>query len=95
MSVYLIAQLNIRDHAKYAEYVAGFMDIFAKYDGKLLAVDESPEPLEGEWNYTRTVLLEFPSEAVAKSWYCSDDYQKLAQHRLAASDGNLVLIKGR
>ena len=95
MPVYLIAQLNIHDRAKYAEYGAGFMEIFSRYEGRLLSVHESPEPLEGEWNYTRTVLLEFPSEAKAKAWYHSEDYQRLAQHRFASSNANLVLIKGR
>jgi uncharacterized protein (DUF1330 family) len=95
MPVYLIAQLNVHDRARYAEYVAGFMEIFARYDGRLLSVDEEPKLLEGEWNCTRTVLLEFPSEAKAMAWYNDDDYQRLARHRHAASDGNLVLIRGR
>jgi len=28
--------------------------------GKLLAVDEAPTVKEGDWPYTRTVLIEFP-----------------------------------
>ena len=95
MPVYLIAQLNIRDRSRYSQYVAGFMDILSRSGGRLLSVDESPELFEGEWDFTRTVLIEFPSEAEAKSWYYSEDYQRLAQHRLASSDANVVLIKGR
>jgi len=94
-AVYLVAQLNIRDRARYAQYVAGFMEILARYGGSLRSVDESPELLEGKWDFTRTVLIEFPSEAAAKSWYHSADYQRLAQHRFASADTNLVLIKGR
>lgn len=95
MPAYLIAQLTIHDRDRYSEYGAGFMDILSKYEGKLLSVDESPDVIEGAWDYTRTVLLEFSSEAAAKRWYDSAEYQKLAQHRLAASTANLVLIKGR
>ena len=95
MPVYLIAQLTIRDRARYAEYAAGFMEIFSRYGGRLLAVDESPETLEGAWNFTRTVLIEFPSEAEARSWYDSEDYQRLAQHRFASSEANIVMVKGR
>ncbi len=94
MAVYLIAELNIHDRQKYAVYEAGFMEIFSQYEGKLLSVEESPEPLEGKWQCTRTVLIEFPDADKAKSWYHSTAYQDLAKHRLAASDGNLVLIKG-
>lgn len=94
MSVYLIAQINIRDREGYALYENGFMDIFARYRGKLLSVDESPETLEGEWPATRTVLIEFPSREDADAWYHSEAYQTLAQHRHAASEGNIVVVRG-
>jgi uncharacterized protein (DUF1330 family) len=93
--VYLIAQLNIRDRGRYSQYVAGFMEILSRYGGRLLSVDESPDLIEGKWDFTRTVLLEFPSEAAVKSWYHSEDYQRLVQHRHASSDANIVVIKGR
>ena len=95
MPVYLIAQLTIHDRAGYSEYEVGFMDILSKYEGKLLSVDESPEVIEGTWDHTRTVLLEFASVFAAKRWYDSAEYQKLGQHRLAASSANFVLIKGQ
>jgi len=94
MPAYLIAQLNIHDRPGYARYSAGFMEIFARYGGRLLSVDEAPKVMEGEWNFMRTVLLEFPSEAQAHAWYQSPEYQELSQHRWAASQANLVLIKG-
>ena len=95
MPVYLVAQLNIHDRATYAKYGSAFMDVFNPYGGKLLSVEEEPEVLEGEWGYTRTVLLEFPSEALAHAWYGSVDYQAIAQHRRAASTANVVVIRGR
>ena len=94
MSVYLIAKISIKDRENYARYEEGFMDIWSRYQGKLLVVDEQPEVLEGDWDCTRTVLLEFPGEAEAKAWYHSDEYQALAEHRFASSDGNIVLVKG-
>jgi uncharacterized protein (DUF1330 family) len=94
MSVYLIAEINIHDRVGYASYEAGFMAIFSRHKGKLLAVEESPEPLEGTWEHTRTVLIEFPSAALAHAWYDSAEYQALAKHRLASSEANVVLVKG-
>ena len=95
MSVYLVAQLDIHDRDTYAKYGSAFMDIFNLYGGKLLSVEEAPEVLEGAWGYSRTVLLEFPSEERAHAWYSSADYQAIAQHRRAASSANLVLIQGQ
>ena len=94
MTVYLIANINIQDREEYANYEAGFMDIFSKYNGRMLAVDEAQTTLEGDWSYTRSVLIEFPSEQEARAWYESDEYQAIAQHRFASSEGNLAMIKG-
>ena len=94
MKAYLVAQLNIHDRDRYSEYGAGFMEILNKYHGKLLGVDEDTLVLEGDWNFARTVLLEFPSKAYASAWYNSAEYQQLAQHRFAAADGNDIMIKG-
>ncbi len=94
MAKYLIAQINIHDRAEYAKYEVGFSEIFSKYKGKMLAVDEAPESLEGQWAYTRTVLIEFPTDEDAMAWYKSPEYQKLAEHRFAASEANLVKISG-
>ncbi len=90
--VYLVATLAIHDRARYQQYEAGFIDIFLRFNGALLCVEESPTVLEGEWPITRTVLISFPSEDDAMAWYRSDDYQALMQHRLAASVGNIALL---
>jgi uncharacterized protein (DUF1330 family) len=70
------------------------MAVFSRYKGKLLSVDEDAQTLEGVWPATRTVLIEFPSQDDALAWYRSDEYQELAKHRFASSDGNVVLIRG-
>lgn len=94
MSVYAVALIGIHDREEYGYYEQRFMDIFSKYEGKLLAVDEAPKVLEGEWSWTRTVMLEFPNEDKLRTWYESEAYQALAQHRLAASKANIAVVKG-
>ena len=94
MTVYILAQIQIHDRDRYADYEAGFIDIFSRYQGRMLSVDEAPEILEGEWPHTRTVLIEFPNSDEAHAWYASDEYQLLARHRFAASVGHIALIKG-
>ena len=94
MAHYVIAQIDIKDREKYAEYEAGFMDIFASYKGKLLSVDENVSLLEGQWPATRTVLIEFPSKEEALAWYESEEYQSLAKHRFAASSADIVIVSG-
>lgn len=94
MATYIVAQLAIHDRDEYAKYESGFMDIFAQHRGTMLAVDETVHVLEGDWPFTRTVLIEFPSQADADAWYRSDAYQRLMVHRTAASAGNIVTVQG-
>lgn len=95
MPHFIVAQITIEDRERYADYEAGFMDVFAAHRGKVLAVDESPTLLEGEWPCTRTVVIEFPSKEEALAWYQSDAYQEIAQHRFASSSGNVVIVSDR
>lgn len=94
MTAYVIAIINIHDRERYGEYEAGFMAIFSNYGGAMLSVDEAPQVLEGDWSYTRTVLIGFASVDGAENWFFSPEYQALAKHRHAAAETHCVIIKG-
>jgi uncharacterized protein (DUF1330 family) len=93
MAVYIIAQIQINDRDEYGKYEAGFLEVFTKSSGEILVVNEDPVILEGDWPYTQTVVVSFPSAEDALSWYRSDEYQVLAQYRLRASIGNIVMVE--
>jgi uncharacterized protein (DUF1330 family) len=94
MSVYIIARFKIHDRSEYDRYSAGFSAVFQKFDGKMLSVDEDPTVLAGEWDDTRSVIIEFPSKESALAWMTSDKYQAIAKHRNAGSTANSILVKG-
>ena len=94
MPVYIVASIRITDSTEYDKYQAGFMDIFAKYRGELLGVSDAPQVIEGEWPFTRAVLLRFPDDAEARRWYESPEYQKLSQHRWNGSTGTVIGFEG-
>lgn len=93
MSCYFIAQINIRDREEYQKYLNGFDEIFEKYKCIVVAVDDEPILLEGEWPYTRTVLIHFPDEDEAKQWSESAEYRELVKLRHRAAESNIVLVK--
>jgi uncharacterized protein (DUF1330 family) len=95
MARFFIAQLNVHDPAEYARYLEGTAALLEEFSGTVLAVDEDPEVLEGEWPYGRTVLIEFPTRDHLDRWYLSDGYRAIAVHRRAAATGNIVSIEGR
>jgi uncharacterized protein (DUF1330 family) len=94
MNYYFIAQIKINDQAEYQNYISGARDVFSKYKGKYLAVDNNPEVLEGKWNYTRTVLIRFESRKDFYDWYHSEEYQEILKYRLKAADCDALLVEG-
>jgi len=94
MDYYFSAQIKVNDYDEYDKYLENFDDIFSKYNGEYIAIDESPLSLEGEWNYTKSVLIKFKSKKEFMDWYYSDDYQKILKHRLKAAKCDTILLKG-
>lgn len=94
MPTYVIGQVTIHDAAEYAKYVAGFMEAFAPFEGRVLVAADEVEVIEGTWPRARTVVLEFPSTAHARRWYESPAYQAIVQHRFKAATSNVVLSAG-
>lgn len=95
MSAYMVGQLRINDPKEYQKYLAGFLPIFERYGGELLATTKSEtEVIEGEWAYPRTVIMKFPSVEDAHCWHQDPDYQALAEHRRRSAETNLVLVQG-
>ncbi len=95
MAAYFIAQITIRDDEEYQKYLDGFDEVFSRFNGKVVAVDDDVRILEGEWPHGRTVVIRFPGEKELLAWYDSAEYQRIARHRRNASEANIVLVKGR
>ncbi|MEM7170944.1 MAG: DUF1330 domain-containing protein [Pseudomonadota bacterium] len=95
MSAFMIAQIRINDPDAYQGYLAGFMPIFERHGGELMATSRgATEVLEGTWAYPRTVIMKFPDLERARAWYNDPDYQALAEHRHRSAQANLVLVEG-
>lgn len=94
MTAYMIfTRESTLDQAALDTYRAKVRDTFNGYAYKVLAAHGAQQVLEGE-PAEGTVVLEFPSLAVARAWYDSDAYQEVAQHRLLGSRHRVVLVEG-
>ena len=94
MPVYMISRMTIHDRAEYDKYEERFMEIFEKFDGTLLSVDEEPQVVAGEWTATRSVLMEFPSKPQLFEWLSSPEYQAIGKYRDAGSTAEAIIVKG-
>ena len=94
MSYYFIAQIEIKDPEVYQKYLDKAEEVFRKFKGKYLVVDDKPVILEGSWIYTRTVVIKFNNRKDFDVWYNSGEYQEILKFRLSASVCNTILAKG-
>ena len=95
MPAYVIGQLDIHNPEAYQAYLDGFMPIFQRHEGELLATSRTEtEILEGSWATPRTVIMKFPSVEHAKAWHDDPDYKALAKIRHRTASANLVVIDG-
>lgn len=94
MTVYVVAQLRFTDEPRYRLYQARFGEAFAGHAGRVLAADEAPQVLEGDWPYSKLVLLEFADEAAARGFLDSPLYREISMDRDAGAETTAVLVKG-
>jgi len=94
MTVYALAQIAIHDPASYNRYQSKFMDVFAKYQGRLLAADTAPVCIEGCWEHDKAILMAFPDEQTFRDWAESPEYQAISLDRKAGTRGVVILLHG-
>jgi uncharacterized protein (DUF1330 family) len=93
VTVYAIAALKFTDRDAYNRYQAAFMEVFKRFSGTLLAADEAPQVVEGQWDRDKVVLMTFPDEAAFREWAESTDYQRISEDRRAGADTVVVLVQ--
>jgi len=91
MSAYFVANVKIHDEDEFKKYLVHVDNTVEKYHGKYLNVNKKPEILEGKWDYSRLVLLEFPDRKALDKWYHSPEYQDILKIRLSSSDADIVI----
>lgn len=94
MTVYVIAQLTFKNRAAYDRYQAKFAQVFAQFDGRLLAADEKPAVAEGEWHANKVVLMSFPDASSYRQWAESPGYQEISKDRKEGADGVVLVVRG-
>ena len=95
MKHYFIANIKLTDEREYRKYLDRCDEVFAKFNGKYLAVDKNPRVLEGTWDYSRAVIIEFPSEEEFLKWYYSDEYREIIEYRLKGAGCDTILVRGK
>ncbi|MGO1120545.1 DUF1330 domain-containing protein [Rhodovibrionaceae bacterium A322] len=94
MPTYIVSRVTIKDSEKMQGYMAEAPETVAAYGGRYLARTPDIKVLEGQADYNRMVVLEFPNEEQALAWYNSEEYRDLRETRWAAADAHIVVLPG-
>lgn len=94
MAAYIIAEVEVRDSARYEDYKRLVPPTLEAYGGRFIVRGGAAEALEGEWSPRRVVILEFPSAEKAREWWGSAEYAPAKELRQATADSKLILVEG-
>ena len=94
MSAYVIFDVEIRDPARYQEFMAGVKPALEKAGAKYLARGGAHKVHEGDWTPRRIVVIEFPSIDAWETFYNGPTYQGLKGLRDECSSARLVSVEG-
>ena len=94
MAGYMIADVNVTDPEGFEEYRKLVSATIEAYGGRYVVRGGATETIEGDWNPSRLVIIEFDSVEQAKAWYHSDEYAGPKGMRHKAATTNAIFAEG-
>ena len=91
---YVIAQLKVTNSENYKVYVDKVTPLVNKFGREFLVRASEFKIFDGETNFTRIIILKFPTYEKALEWYNSEEYKPIKQIRLDNSEGTNIIVKG-
>jgi uncharacterized protein (DUF1330 family) len=90
MSAFVVFDVEIRDSARYQDFMSAVKPALAAAGARYLARGGAHRVYEGDWQPRRIVILEFPSIAAWEAFYFGPVYQGLKIIRDECSSARLV-----
>jgi uncharacterized protein (DUF1330 family) len=94
MPAYVIVETDITDPEAYEAYKAAAAPAVAAAGGAYLARGGELAVLEGDWQPSRLVILEFEDLPAARRWYESERYRDARRLRQGAARIRMVAVQG-
>ena len=94
MPAYVIVDIDVTDPERYEQYKAATPATLEAAGGRFLVRGGEVTILEGAWQPSRLVVLEFENLAAAERWYESAAYQAAKKLREGGARMRMVAVKG-
>ena len=94
MAAYVIVETDVTDPERYERYRAAATEAVVAAGGRYVVRGGALDVLEGDWEPSRLVVLEFDDLAAARRWYDSEGYRQARQLRQGAARLRVVAVQG-
>ena len=94
MPAYVIVDIDVTDPERYEQYKAATPATLEAAGGRFLVRGGEVTILEGDWQPSRLVVLEFENVAAAERWYESAAYQAAKKLREGGARMRMVAVRG-
>ena len=95
MTAYVIADVEVADPDRYANYAALSPKAVEAAGGQFIVRGGNPATLEGNWAPTRVVVVRFATVEAAKAFYDSALYREArAKRKGATAHFNMIVVEG-
>jgi uncharacterized protein (DUF1330 family) len=94
MPAYVIVETDIHDPEQYERYKAASPTAVHSGHGRFVVRGGELAVLEGDWEPSRLVILEFADLDAVKRWYDSPEYVEARKLREGAANLRMVAVQG-
>ncbi len=94
MAAYVIVDIEVLDHERYAKYREMTTPTIEQYGGKYLVRGGVCSTVEGDWEPNRIVVVEFDSRDQAELWLSSPEYAPAKELRHETARSQMILVDG-
>ena len=94
MAAYALIDVEITDHAAFAEFRDRAPAIVEAHGGRFLVRGGATEVVQGDWTPHRVVIVEFDSVERVKSWWNSPDHTELRATLDRSSNTTMTIVEG-
>ncbi len=93
MSIYVVAQVDIKDKERFLDYQNTALPFLEEKQVEVLAVDDNPTTIEGEATGNRMAILRFDNREAFDAFWESVEYQEMAKIRFESADATINLLQ--
>ena len=94
MSAYDIVNVDVLDEEAALAYAPVAQKSILSHGGRYLVAGPTPEPVEGTWDSSRFLVIEFPDMDRIREWYDSPEYRRAREIREGKGRVRMLFAEG-